>query len=81
MNSPPRPEAARTRDHATFFDMSAINKLRIGSHCCTSIILLQWSAVRVTAVTVTVGYSDSFGNPRFITNKTPLLTVTKNWLQ
>ena len=33
---------------------------------------LQWSAV-----TVTVGYSDSFGNPRFITNKTPLLTVTK----
>ena len=42
---------------------------------------LQWSAVRVTAVTVTVGYSDSFGNPRFITNKTPLLTVTKNRLQ
>ena len=38
---------------------------------------LQWSAVRVTAVTVTVGYSDSFGNPRFITNKTPLLTVPK----
>ena len=30
---------------------------------------------------VTVGYSDSFGNPRFITNKTPLLTVTKNRLQ
>ena len=26
---------------------------------------LQWSAVRVTAVTVTVGYSDSFGNPRW----------------
>ena len=24
---------------------------------------LQWSAVRVTAVTVTVGYSDSFWNP------------------
>ena len=38
--------------------------------------LVQWSAVTVTAVTVTVGYSDSFGNPRFITNKTPLLTVT-----
>ena len=38
---------------------------------------VQWSAVRVTAVIVTVGYSDSFGNPRFITNKTPLLTVTK----
>ena len=31
----------------------------------------------MTAVTVTVGYSDSFGNPRFITNKPPLLTVTK----
>ena len=44
-------------------------------------IHIQWSAVRVTAVTVTVGYSDSFGNPRFITNKTPLLTVTKNRLQ
>ena len=29
---------------------------------------IQWSTVRVTAVTVTVGYSDSFGNPRFITN-------------
>ena len=43
--------------------------------------MLQWSAVRVTGVTVTVGYSDSFGNPRFITNKTPLLTVTKNRLQ
>ena len=42
---------------------------------------LQWSAVTVTAVTVTVGYSDSFANPRFITNKTPLLTVTKNRLQ
>ena len=42
---------------------------------------LQWSVVRVTAVKVTVGYSDSFGNPRFITNKTPLLTVTKNRLQ
>ena len=37
--------------------------------------------VRVTAVTVTVVFSDSFGNPRFITNKTPLLTVTKNRLQ
>ena len=37
---------------------------------------VQWSAVRVTAVSVTVGYSDSFGNPRFIANKTPLLTVT-----
>ena len=35
----------------------------------------------LTAVTVTVGYSDSFGNPKFITNKTPLLTVTKNRLQ
>ena len=42
---------------------------------------VQWSAVRVTAVTLTVCYSDSFGNPRFITNKTPLLTVTKNRLQ
>ena len=42
---------------------------------------LQWSAVRVTVVTVTVGYSDSFVNPRFITNKTPLLTVTNNRLQ
>ena len=31
----------------------------------------------MTAVTVTVGYSDSFGNPRFITSKPPLLTVTK----
>ena len=29
---------------------------------------LQWSAVTVTAVTVTVGYSDTYGNPRFITN-------------
>ena len=28
---------------------------------------LQWSTVRVTAVTLTVGYSDSFCNPRFIT--------------
>ena len=37
---------------------------------------IQWSAVRVTAVTETVGYSDSFGNPQFITKKTPLLTVT-----
>ena len=45
------------------------------------IVILQWSAVTVTAVTVTVGYSDSFGNPRFITNKTLLLTVTKNRLQ
>ena len=27
---------------------------------------VQWSAVRVTAVTVTIGYSDSYGNPRFI---------------
>ena len=43
---------------------------------CGLFSLLQWSAVRVTVVTVTVGYSDSFGNPRFITNKTPLLTVT-----
>ena len=43
--------------------------------------LLQWSAVRVTAVRVTVSYSDSFGNPRIITNKTPLLTVTNNRLQ
>ena len=42
---------------------------------------LEWSEVTVTAVTVTVGYSDSFGNPRFITNKNPLLTVTKNRLQ
>ena len=33
--------------------------------------------VTVTVVTVTVGYSDSFGNPLFITNKTPLLTVKK----
>ena len=40
--------------------------------------MLQWSVVAVTAVTMTVGYSDSFGNPRFVTNKTPLLTVTKN---
>ena len=37
---------------------------------------IQWSAVRVTTVTDTVGYSDSFGNPQFITKKTPLLTVT-----
>ena len=37
---------------------------------------MQWSVVRVTVVSVTVGYSDSFGNPLFITNKTPLLTVT-----
>ena len=44
-------------------------------------IRIQWSEVRVTAVTVTVGYSDSFDNPRFIINKTPLLTVTKNRLQ
>ena len=28
--------------------------------------LVQWSAVRVIVVTATVGYSDSFGNPRFI---------------
>ena len=48
----------------------------------TPLFLPAWArAVTVTAVTVTVGYSDSFGNPRFITNKTPLLTVTKNWLQ
>ena len=26
----------------------------------TVVLLIQWSAVRVTAVTVTVGYSDSF---------------------
>ena len=25
--------------------------------------IIQWSAVRVTVVTVTVGYSDSFVNP------------------
>ena len=37
--------------------------------------------VQSPAVTVTVGYSDSFGNPWFITNKTPPLTVTKNRLQ
>ena len=37
------------------------NLIRVGR-------LIQWSAVRVTAVTVTVGYSDRFGNPRFITN-------------
>ena len=28
--------------------------------------VIQWSAVRVTVVTVTVGYSEIFGNPRFI---------------
>ena len=50
------------------------NLIRVGR-------LIQRSAVRVTAVTVTVGYSDRFGNPRFITNKAPLLTVTKNRLQ
>ena len=26
------------------------------------LIFIQWSAVRVTAVTLTVGYNDSFGN-------------------
>ena len=44
-------------------------------------LLVQWSAVTVSAVTVTVGYGDSFCNPWFITNKTPLLTVTYNRLQ
>ena len=42
---------------------------------------IQSPAVRVTAVTVTVGYSDTFGNPRSITNKTQAVTVTKNRLQ
>ena len=42
---------------------------------------IQWSAVRVTAVTVTVGYSDSFCNPRFISTKRQAVTVTKNRLQ
>ena len=32
-----------------------------------AVLSIQWSAVTVTAVKVTVGYSDSFGNPRFIT--------------
>ena len=48
---------------------------------CYPQAVIQWSAVTVTAVTVTVSYSDSFGNPRFITNKTPLLTVIQNWLE
>ena len=49
---------------------------------CTDILAtLQSPAVRVTAVTVTVGYSDTFGNPRSITNKTQAVTVTKNRLQ
>ena len=43
--------------------------------------LLQWSAVRVTAVTVTVGYSDSFCNPRFLSTKRQAVRVTKNRLQ
>ena len=42
---------------------------------------LQWSGVIVTAVTVTVGYSDSFCNPRFIRTKRQAVTVTKNRLQ
>ena len=34
---------------------------------CTCVyVFVQWSVVRVTAVIVTVGYSDSFSNPRFI---------------
>ena len=33
---------------------------------CLKIVKIQWSTVRGTAVTVTVSYSDSFDNPRFI---------------
>ena len=45
------------------------------------LLKLQWSAVRVTAVTVTVGYSDSFVSPRFIGTKRQAVRVTKNRLQ
>ena len=31
---------------------------------CADIFLIQRSAVTVTAVTVTIAYSDSFGNPQ-----------------
>ena len=62
-----------------FFYLHIVNVLK-ASKSQAVVNLLQWSAVRVTAVTVAVGYSDSFVNPRFITNKTPLLTVTKNRL-
>ena len=49
-------------------DAGAVNFNRSG-HLVDPIRIsgsVQWSAVRETAVTVTVGYSDSFGNPRFI---------------
>ena len=42
--------------------------------------VVQWSAVRVTAVTVTVGCSDSFGNPRFINYyKSDTIRVTEGY--
>ena len=52
-----------------------------GNWLSSSMNHIQWSAVTVTAVTVTVGYSDCFCNPRFIRTKIQVVTVTKNWLQ
>ena len=49
---------------------------QINSKFCHSKNFLQSSAVRVTAVTVTVGYSDSFGNTRLISTTSMSDAVT-----
>ena len=49
------------------FDINQLDMMKVkGIQALSVTVTVQMSAVRVTAVTVTVCYSDRFGNPRFI---------------